>query len=137
MEDKKDDKDLEILNIKIENRFGENDRFSIYRKDVPKKFMKFLEYFIIGHANLVEVYTDSGMGYIIVNHDLGYTKIDKLSPAMSVVRASIIITEYWKFNNTHQTLSIKNTNLLNPIVVDFLNNDFKSLKEQLHNVTKL
>lgn len=39
MEDKKDDKDLEILNIKIENRFGEDDRFSIYRKDVPKKFM--------------------------------------------------------------------------------------------------
>ena len=99
--------------------------------------MEFLEYFIIGHANLVEVYTDPGMGYIIVNHDLGYTKIDKLSPAMSVVRASIIITEYWKFNNTHQTLSIKNTNLLNPIVVDFLNNDLKSLKEQLHNVTKL
>lgn len=136
MEDKKDYKDLEILNIKIENRFGEDDKFSIYRKDVPKKFMEFLEYFIIGHANLVEIYTDSGMGYIIVNHDLGYTKIDKLSPAMSVVRASIIITEYWKFNKIRQTLSIKNTNLLNPVVVDFLNNDFKSLKEQLYKIAK-
>ncbi len=87
----------------------EDDRFSIYK---PKEF---LEYFIIGHTNLVEVYTDSGMGYIIVNHDLGYTKIDKLPPAMSVVRASII-KEYWKFNKIRQTLSIKNTNLLNPLL---------------------
>lgn len=129
-------KDLEILNIEVGKRFGEKDKYHIQRKDIPNKFMKFLECFIIGHIYLVEIHIDSGMGYIIINHDLGYTKIAKIPPALSVVKASIIITEYWKFNDTYETHSIKNTDLLNPIIVDFLNNDLKSLKEELRDIEK-
>ena len=129
-------KDLEKLNIEIENPFGENPKYSIYRKDIPVKFMKFLECFIIGSINLVEIYTNSGLGYITINHDLGYTRIEKISPAVSKIKASILITEYWKFNDTYQTHSIKNINLLNPIIIDFLNNDFKSIIDQLENIEK-
>lgn len=129
-------KDLEILNIEIENRFGENEKYTICRKDVPRKFMEFLECFIIGHINLVELYIDTGMGYIVIHHDLGYTKIAKIQPALSIVKASIIITEHWKAYDSYITHPIKNTDLLNPIVVDFLNNDFKSLKDELRDIEK-
>ena len=129
-------KNLEILNIEVEKRFGEKDKYSIYRKDVPKKFMDFLKCFIIGHINLVTIYVDSGMGYVIIDTDLGYTKISKIPPALSIIKASIIIKEYFKFNDTYETHSIKNTNLLNPITVDFLNNDLKSLTDELKNIKK-
>lgn len=129
-------KDLEILNIEVEKLFGEKDKYSIYRKDVPKKFMKFLECFIIGHINLVTIYVDSGMGYVIIDTDLGYTKISKIPHALSVIKASIIIKEYFKFNDTYEIHSIKNTDLLNPIIVDFLDNDLKSLTDELKNIKK-
>lgn len=89
-------KDLEILNIEIERQFCEKDEYSTYRKDVPKKFMKFLKCFIIGHINLVTNYVDSGMGYVIIDTDLGYTKISKIPPALSIIKASIIIKEYFQ-----------------------------------------
>lgn len=138
---RENNKDLEILNIEVDKRFGEKDKYHIQRKQVPKKFMEFLECFIIGHINLVEIHIDDGMGYmgmgyVIIHHDLGYTKIAKIPSDLSVVKASIIITEYWKFNDTYETHSIKNTDLLNPIIVDFLNNDFKLLKEDLRDIEK-
>ena len=133
---KDDNKGSEILNIEVEKRFGEKDKYSIPRKDVPKNFMKFLECFIIGHINLVELYIEGELGYIVIHHDLGYAKIYKIRPIVSIVEASILITEYWEANDTYQTLSIKNTDMLNPNVVDFLNNDLKSLKEQLYKITK-